>query len=102
MRGLAEIILGEPTHNNIRKAALSPTRQLAFLSRLHQLVNEDSQFIIATHSPIMMAYPHACIYEVGENYTEVPYEETEHYRVTREFLSYPDKMLKELFLEEVL
>ena len=94
--GRGMYILDEP------EAALSPTRQLAFLSRLHQLVNEDSQFIIATHSPIMMAYPHACIYEVGENYTEVPYEETEHYRVTREFLSYPDKMLKELFLEEVL
>lgn len=84
-------ILDEP------EAALSPTRQLAFLSRLHQLVQADSQFIIATHSPIMMAYPHAVIYEVGEGYTEVPYEETEHYRVTREFLTHPEKMRKALF-----
>lgn len=87
-------ILDEP------EAALSPTRQLAFLSRLDQLVKADSQFIIATHSPIMMAYPHARIYEVGEGYAEVPYEETEHYRVTREFLTHPEQMCKALFKEE--
>lgn len=86
-------ILDEP------EAALSPTRQLAFLSRLHQLVQGDSQFIIATHSPIMMAYPHAAIYEVGEGYARIPYEETEHYRVTREFLTHPEKMRKALFLD---
>lgn len=86
-------ILDEP------EAALSPTRQLAFLSRLHQLVKGDSQFIIATHSPIMMAYPHATIYEVGEGYAPVNYEETEHYRVTREFLTHPEEMLKAIFLE---
>lgn len=88
-RGL--YILDEP------EAALSPTRQLAFLSRLHQLVGQDSQFIIASHSPLLMAYPNSLIYEVGESYVEVPYEETEHYRVSREFLMYPEKMRKALF-----
>lgn len=84
-------ILDEP------EAALSPTRQLAFLSRLHQLVKGDSQFIIATHSPILMAYPHAAIFEVADGYTAVSYEETEHYRITREFLTHPDKMCQALF-----
>lgn len=90
-RGL--YILDEP------EAALSPTRQLAFLSRLHQLVKQDSQFIIATHSPLLMAYPHGVIYEVGEDFAQVAYEETEHYRVSREFLMYPEKMRKALFLD---
>lgn len=92
-RGKGLYILDEP------EAALSPTRQMAFLSRLHQLVQDDSQFIIATHSPILMAYPHAVIYEVGEGYQAVPYEETEHVRITREFLTHPEKMRRALQLE---
>ena len=84
-------ILDEP------EAALSPQRQLAVLSRLHDLVLDDSQFIIATHSPILMAYPDACIYQCSrEGITRVAYEETEHFQVTRDFLLNPDRMLRVL------
>ncbi|NPV55587.1 MAG: AAA family ATPase, partial [Anaerolineae bacterium] len=85
-------ILDEP------EAALSPTRQLTVLARMHQLLQQDSQFIIATHSPILMAYPGALIYHITEAGIEsVKYEETEHYEVTKAFLDNPDRMLKELF-----
>ncbi len=91
-RGL--YLLDEP------EAALSPSRQLALLARLHQLVRAQSQFIIATHSPILMAYPYAKIILLTEKaITEVRYTETEHYAVTREFLNKHEAMLKEL-LEE--
>ncbi|PXX45180.1 AAA family ATPase [Undibacterium pigrum] len=84
-------ILDEP------EAALSPQRQLAVLSRIHDLVEDNSQFIIATHSPILMAYPDACIYQCGkEGIAEIAYEDTEHYKVTRDFLANPKRMLDEL------
>ena len=77
------------------EAALSPTRQMALISRLHELVEDDSQFVIATHSPIIMAYPHARIFLLTESgIEEISYEETEHYRVTRDFLSNREKLLK--------
>jgi len=86
-RGL--YILDEP------EAALSPTRQMAMLARMHQLIEADSQFIIATHSPIILAYPDAQIYQLGrEGLTPVAYEDTEHYRVTRDFLARPEYFLK--------
>jgi predicted ATPase len=79
------------------EAALSPQRQLAALSRMHQLVSQGSQFIIATHSPILMAYPDAVIYEFSSNGIKVVnYEDTSHYTVTRNFLLNPQRMLKEL------
>lgn len=82
------------------EAALSPQRQLVLLSRLHQLVEDDSQFIIATHSPILMAYPNAQIYQFGaEGIQAVAYEDTEHYRITRDFLANPARMLKVLMQE---
>jgi predicted ATPase len=85
-------ILDEP------EAALSPQRQLAVMSRIHDLVLDGSQFIIATHSPILMAYPDACIYLFGkEGVSKVAYEDTEHYRVTRDFLVNPERMLRVLF-----
>lgn len=81
-------ILDEP------EAALSPQRQLAMLSRLHDLVEQQSQFIIATHSPILMAYPNATIYECGERGIHpVAYEDTEHYRVIHDFIANPKRML---------
>jgi len=84
-------VLDEP------EAALSPQRQLAMLSRLHDLVRGGSQFLIATHSPILMAYPHAVIYECGANgIVKVQYEETEHYRVMHDFIANPQRMLKVL------
>ncbi len=83
------------------EAALSPMRQLAVLRRIYDLVQDGSQFIIATHSPILLAYPGAKIYQLDANgYTETRYEETEHYRVTKEFLVHPERMLKELLADE--
>jgi predicted ATPase len=82
-RGSGLYILDEP------EAALSPNRQLSFLARLHQLVHlQDSQLIIATHSPIIMAYPDAWIYQASDHGLErVEYEDTEHYTITRRFLN---------------
>ncbi|QOY95678.1 AAA family ATPase [Massilia sp. UMI-21] len=83
------------------EAALSPQRQLALLSRLHDLVQDRCQFVIATHSPILMAYPNALIYAFGEQgIREVAYEDTEHYRVTRDFLANPARMLRVLMSDE--
>ena len=88
-------ILDEP------EAALSPARQLAVLRRIHQLVEEHSQFIIATHSPILMAYPSAKILLLDDTgFTEVRYEETEHYAVTKAFLADPRHMLEQLFADD--
>lgn len=79
------------------EAALSPTRQMAALVRIHQLVQGHSQFIIATHSPILMAYPRALILSVRpDGITPIRYEETEHYVVTRQFLNNPEGMLRHL------
>lgn len=79
------------------EAALSPQRQMSFLALLHRLVLMGSQFIIATHSPIILAYPYAWLYSFDQSPpTRVKYEETQHYQVTKMFLAYKDKMLKEL------
>ncbi|KTE90405.1 AAA family ATPase [Desulfitobacterium hafniense] len=85
-------ILDEP------EAALSPSRQMSMLSRMHELVGEGAQFIIATHSPIIMAYPDALIYQIADDIEQVGYQETDHYQITRAFLNHPQKMLK-LLLE---
>jgi predicted ATPase len=75
-------VLDEP------EAALSPSRQLAMISRMHQLVQARSQFLIATHSPILMAYPDAWIYQITEEgLRRVAYQETEHYAVAKRFLN---------------
>lgn len=82
------------------EAALSPARQLAFLARLDQLVRMGSQFVIATHSPILMAYPEARLLELSQDgIREVVYEDTEHFRVTRDFLLRRERMFRELFSE---
>jgi predicted ATPase len=95
-RGDGLYILDEP------EAALSPTRQLAFLRILRTQVEEqNSQFIIATHSPILMAYPDALIWQLSDDgIRKVAYEETEHFQLTRDFLNQPDLYLKELFSED--
>lgn len=86
-------ILDEP------EAALSPQRQLTLLSMIHDLVeHRASQLVIATHSPILMAYPKALIYRLGsDGIDRVAYEETEHYTITRDFLSSPERFFKGLF-----
>jgi predicted ATPase len=82
------------------EAALSPARQLAFLKVLHDL-NDTSQFIIATHSPILMAFPGAQILNFDTApITEVSYEQTDHYQITRRFLERPSIYLDELFRSE--
>lgn len=79
------------------EAALSPMRQLAMLRILHDLVGQGSQLVIATHSPLLMAYPDAWIYQLGaEGMARIEYEDTEHYQVTRQFLAYPARMLEYL------
>jgi predicted ATPase len=81
-------ILDEP------EAALSPQRQLAALARIHDLVRAESQFIIATHSPILMAYPEACIYSCSsDGIDRIDYFDTEHYRVMHDFVASPKRML---------
>src|ERR1043165_755651 len=77
------------------EAALSPSRQLSVITRIHDLVRERSQFIIATHSPILMAYPDAYIYSFSaEGIEKIEYQDTEHYRITRDFLANPQRMLR--------
>jgi predicted ATPase len=94
-RGHGLYLLDEP------EAALSPMRQLALLSRLHDLVEARSQFIVATHSPILLAYPAATIYELGsQGLQSVRYEETEHFRVTRDFLNRHPTMVQTLLDRE--
>lgn len=79
------------------EAALSPARQLTMLAQMNQLVKKDSQFIIATHSPILMAYPDAEILLLDETgIHQTAYEQTEHYQITKEFLNHPERMLREL------
>jgi predicted ATPase len=79
------------------EAALSPARQLAFLKVLHDL-SPTAQFIIATHSPILMAYPGAQILSFDTTpITALAYEQTDHYQITRRFLERPSVFLDELF-----
>jgi predicted ATPase len=80
------------------EAALSPTGQFAVLRLLSDLVRGGSQCVISSHSPILMAFPGAQIFVIGESgIRETPYEETEHYQITRQFLNAPERMLRELF-----
>jgi predicted ATPase len=89
-RGQGLYILDEP------EAALSPVRQMALLSRIHELIRLDSQFIIATHSPVLLAYPSALIYQLsteGTGLQQVAYEQTDHYVITKQFINNYQKML---------
>jgi predicted ATPase len=94
-RGHGLYLLDEP------EAALSPKRQLEFLTILHDYCRRGGQFVIATHSPIIMAYPDARIYVLGEDgIRDVPYLETEHYLLTRGFLVNPRRTLDGLLSDE--
>jgi len=80
------------------EAALSPQRLLTLLVLMDELVKKSSQFIIATHSPIIMAFPGADIIQFSENGMErVSYRETESYRITKQFMDDPERMVKYLF-----
>ena len=89
-------ILDEP------EAALSPQRQLAFLRILHDLGNRKvAQFIIATHSPILLTLPESRVLSLDEGkIREIDYRETEHFRLTRDFLNAPERFFRHLLAEE--
>ena len=79
------------------EAPLSPLRQIAFLSLLKQSVEDGSQFLIATHSPILMAFPDAAIFSFDSRPVRVvAYDELEHVTLTRSFLNYPEAFLRRL------
>jgi predicted ATPase len=86
-------ILDEP------EAALSPQRQLSFLRIIHDLATPGhAQFLIATHSPIILSYPGAVLFSLDEDaIREVSYRDTQHYLVTRDFLNSPESFFKHLF-----
>lgn len=88
-------ILDEP------EAALSPQRQLSFLKIVHDLATTGrAQFLIATHSPIILAYPGAVLFSLdGDAIEEIAYRDTKHYLITRDFLNSPERFFKHLFDE---
>ena len=84
-------ILDEP------EAALSPMRMMRLLCYMQKLVNDNSQFIISTHSPILMTFPNAEILEITEDgINSVNYKETEHFLITKRFMDAPEKMIESL------
>lgn len=79
------------------EAPLSPLRQLSFLSMLKQMTAEDAQFIIATHSPIILAFPEAQIMSFNDGtINNIPYDELEHVTLTRAFLNDPQSYMRHL------
>lgn len=86
-------ILDEP------EAALSPQRQLTFLKIIHDLSGPGhAQFLIATHSPIILSYPGAVLFSLdGDAIREIDYRETNHFLITRDFLNSPERFFKHLF-----
>src|SRR5204863_6858479 len=81
LRGNGMYLFDEP------EAALSPSRQMALLAAMHRLVRRNSQFIIATHSPILLGFPGATIYLFAEEaLTRTTYLESDLYQITQAFL----------------
>ena len=84
-------ILDEP------EAALSPMRLMRLMCYIQQLVNDNSQFIISTHSPILMTFPNAEIFEISdEGISSIDYRDTEHFLITKRFMDAPEKMIESL------
>lgn len=95
LRGNGIYLLDEP------EAALSPSRQLAALAAIHQLVEDHSQFVIATHSPILLSYPNSKIILFDKSgVSEVAFEDTEHFAVTKDFLNNYPRRLEQLFEDD--
>jgi predicted ATPase len=95
-RGDSFYILDEP------EAALSPNRQLAMLALMYDLVERHrSQFLVATHSPILMAYPGAAIHHLDASggIRRIAYEDTDHYQITKDFLDNRERYFKHLFAD---
>ena len=81
------------------EGALSPAKILILMCEINRLIKDNSQFIIATHSPILMAFPNSQIFQFDETgIREVSYEETEHYQLTKMFLDCPDRMLRHMLI----
>ena len=90
-RGWGIYVMDEP------EAALSPQGQINLMVEMMRLVRDASQLIIATHSPMLMAFPDAVIYEISESGIErVRFEETEHFKLFKTFLSNPDRFFRAL------
>ena len=89
--GAGLYLLDEP------EAALSPVSQLGFLALVKETVERGAQFVIATHSPVLMAYPGALIYQLeGASMLPTPYDELEHVKTMREFLAAPEAFTRYL------
>lgn len=91
--GDAIYLLDEP------EAALSPQKQLALLKIMHDLVEDGCQFIVATHSPILLGFPDATIYHFDEKIEEMAYDDVPHVQLTKYFLSNRERFLQQLFEE---
>jgi predicted ATPase len=91
--GRGVVLMDEP------EAALSPSRQLAFLTLLHEWdLSKNVQLIIATHAPIILSYPGATLYRFDDDdIVEAAVEETEHFRVTKSFLSDQERYFRRIF-----
>ena len=84
-------ILDEP------EAALSPQRQLSLLCLIDDLVKQGSQFIIATHSPILISYRNGVILDLDNNFKEIDYKDTDIYNLYKMYLDDSEGMQKKLF-----
>lgn len=93
-RGGGLYLLDEP------EAALSPMRLLTLMAEIDRLVKENSQFVIATHSPMLTALPNAEVLEFSpRGIQSVDYRDTEHFQITKCFLEDPDRMLRYLLTD---
>ena len=82
------------------EAALSPASQMELLAHIQRLTEDGSQVVLATHSPMLMTYPGACLLQIDEDgIRPIEYHKTSHYQITRRFLENPDRMYRELFRE---
>lgn len=86
-------ILDEP------EAALSPTRQMSLLLLMNELIKQGSQFIIVTHSPILLSFKDAQILDLDNGFSTKKYEETDIYQLYKLFINDKERILKELFHE---
>ena len=81
---------------------MSPQRQLTFMSIIHQLeASGHAQFLIATHSPILLSYPGAKVisFDDGE-IKQIDYKESSHYQLTKSFLDAPERYFRWLFADD--
>lgn len=90
LRGNGLYLLDEP------EAALSPQHQLSLIYEIQRLVKSNSQFIIATHSPIILGMPNASILSFDMQLKTISYEETEAFAITKLFLDHRESVLKKL------